>query len=140
VILPQFWATETRAGAAPMRAHTTSRTTLAAGPPRVVTVPHAADLKLLCAVAKFVPAHSDLVFVSFHWGIHHVPQPCDYQRVVAHAAIAAGANGILGHHPHQQQGVEIYRGAPVFYSMGNFAVHRTSSKKSGRYYCVSCDE
>jgi len=136
VILPQFWANETRAGAVPMRAHTYYEPYefQPGAPPRVVTVPHAADLEHLVADVRDAKAHSDLVFVSFHWGVHHIPQPCDYQRVVAHAAIDAGANGILGHHPHQQQGVEIYRGAPIFYSMGNFAVHRTSSKKSGRYY------
>ena len=122
-VLPQFWANESRAGAAPMRAHTYYEPYeyQPGAPARVVTVPHAADLEHLVADVKQVRQHADVVLVSLHWGVHYVPRPCDYQPVVAHAAIDAGADVILGHHAHQPQGIEIYKNGVVFYSMGNFA-------------------
>jgi poly-gamma-glutamate synthesis protein (capsule biosynthesis protein) len=46
----------------------------------------------------------------------------DYQSAAAHAAIDAGADMILGHHPHILKGIEFRRGKPIFYSMGNFAI------------------
>ena len=126
VLLPQFWATEERAGAAPMRAHTFYEPYeyQPGAPPRIVTVPHEDDLQALVDDVRRAKAAADLVVVSFHWGLHYTPMPQKYQPVVAHAAIDAGACAILGHHPHQQQGVEIYNGAPIFYALGNFAFHR----------------
>jgi poly-gamma-glutamate capsule biosynthesis protein CapA/YwtB (metallophosphatase superfamily) len=62
----------------------------------------------------------DLVIASFHWGkeLHTFPEP--YQREFARAAIDAGADLVLGHHPHVPQGIELYRGKPIAYSLGNF--------------------
>ena len=58
-----------------------------------------------------------------HWGIHFIPGTlADYQREVAHAAIDAGADLILGHHAHILKGVEIYAGKAILYSIGNFAM------------------
>jgi poly-gamma-glutamate synthesis protein (capsule biosynthesis protein) len=42
------------------------------------------------------------------------------QQQVGHQLIAAGADIIIGHHPHVIQGLEIYQGKPIFYSLGNF--------------------
>jgi poly-gamma-glutamate capsule biosynthesis protein CapA/YwtB (metallophosphatase superfamily) len=63
---------------------------------------------------------ADLVVVSFHWGkeLHSLPEP--YQREFGHAAVDAGADLVLGHHPHVLQGFELYRGKPIAYSLGNF--------------------
>jgi hypothetical protein len=63
---------------------------------------------------------ADLVIPFFHWGREgsHFPEP--YQTRLAHAAIEAGAAAVLGSHPHVLQGFELYRGAPVVYSLGNF--------------------
>jgi poly-gamma-glutamate capsule biosynthesis protein CapA/YwtB (metallophosphatase superfamily) len=67
-------------------------------------------------------AEADLVFVSHHWGIHFVrAEIADYQRDVARAAIAAGADAILGGHAHVLKGCEVIDGKPVFYSLANFA-------------------
>ena len=62
----------------------------------------------------------DIIIVNFHWGIEreHYPQP--EQIRLAHRVIEAGADMIIGHHPHVLQGVELYKGKPVFYSLGNF--------------------
>jgi poly-gamma-glutamate capsule biosynthesis protein CapA/YwtB (metallophosphatase superfamily) len=67
-------------------------------------------------------AMADVVLVSQHWGIHFVRSViADYQREVARAAIAAGADAILGHHAHILKGIETIDGRPVFYSLCNFA-------------------
>jgi poly-gamma-glutamate synthesis protein (capsule biosynthesis protein) len=44
----------------------------------------------------------------------------DYQIELAHHCVERGAAAVLGAHPHRVQGIEVYRGAPVFYSLGNF--------------------
>lgn len=64
---------------------------------------------------------ADYVIVSFHWGVESAALPRDYQKSTAHRAIDAGADVILGHHPHVLQGIEYYKGGVVFYSLGNFA-------------------
>lgn len=62
----------------------------------------------------------DVLVVSFHGGEELAPEPNKVQTQVAHAAIDAGADLFLGHHPHVLQAVEIYRGKPILYSLGNF--------------------
>jgi len=140
VMLPQYWATGSRAGSAPMRAHTFYQPYeyQPGAPARIVTVADEEDLAALAGDVRDAKRHADFVFVSLHWGVHYVPAPSDYQPVVARAAIDAGATGILGHHPHQQQGVEIYNGGVIFYSLGNFSFHRrggppASCMPDGRY-------
>ncbi len=93
-------------------------------PARTVTVPDEGDLACLVQDVREAKQRADIVFVSLHWGVHYVPYPAGYQPVVAHAAIDAGASAVLGHHPHQQQGVELYKNGVIFYSLGNFAFHR----------------
>ncbi len=65
-------------------------------------------------------AQSEMVIPFFHWGREgsHLPEP--YQIKLAHAAVDAGAAAVLGSHPHVLQGMELYRGAPIVYSLGNF--------------------
>ena len=133
--LPQFWATEKRAGSAPMRARTFYEPYeyQPGSPARIVTTPHEADLERLVADVKQAKQNADIVLASFHWGVHYVPRPCDYQPIVAHAAIDAGADVILGHHPHQPQGIEVYKNKPIFYSIGNFSLGPRNKKKGPAY-------
>jgi len=63
---------------------------------------------------------ADVVVVSLHWGIEYSPYPSDWQRRLAHQIVDAGADVIIGHHPHCIQEVERYRGAVIAYSLGNF--------------------
>ncbi len=63
---------------------------------------------------------ADHVIPFFHWGRETRGQPEPYQIEVAHWAIEAGASAVLGSHPHVLQGIELYRGAPIVYSLGNF--------------------
>jgi poly-gamma-glutamate synthesis protein (capsule biosynthesis protein) len=65
---------------------------------------------------------SDFVIVTIH---AHEPgnwsqDPADFLPTLAHAAIDAGADEFIGHGPHQVRGVEVYKGRPIFYSLGNF--------------------
>ncbi|ANA39074.1 MULTISPECIES: CapA family protein [Geobacter] len=68
-----------------------------------------------------VRSSADHVVVSFHWGQERAALPSPHQIEAAHRAIDAGADVVIGHHPHVLQGIEIYRGKPIFYSLGNFA-------------------
>lgn len=63
---------------------------------------------------------ADLIIVSFHWGIERTKEPSAKQRTLAHMAIDFGADLVLGHHSHTVQEVELYRGRPIAYSLGNF--------------------
>lgn len=63
---------------------------------------------------------SDFVVVYVHWGTEGVSQfEADQQRL-GHQYIDAGADLVIGDHPHCLQGVEYYKGVPIFYSLGNF--------------------
>lgn len=63
---------------------------------------------------------ADHVIPFFHWGREGQPNPEPYQVELGHAAIDAGASAVVGSHPHVLQGVELYRGRPIAYSLGNF--------------------
>ncbi len=63
---------------------------------------------------------ADLVVVSLHWGIEESFNVTNEMRKFAHNLVDSGADFILGHHPHQIQGLEVYKGKPIAYSLGNF--------------------
>ena len=62
----------------------------------------------------------DHVIVFVHWGVERVEIPEDYQRSLAKGYIDAGADLIIGAHPHVLQGFEYYKGVPICYSLGNY--------------------
>ena len=63
---------------------------------------------------------ADIVIVSFHWGQEGKTELRDYQTHLGHVAIDAGAQAVLGHHPHILQAIEYYKGGVILYSLGNF--------------------
>lgn len=63
---------------------------------------------------------AQIVIVSFHWGIERENYPDETQVNLAHSAIDHGADLVLGHHPHVLQGIEVYNGKNIVYSLGNF--------------------
>lgn len=126
-ILPMnYWAEENRAGCAPLRAHTIYEQIehdQPGTPARIHTYSFRDDLDALLATIRDVRSKADVVVLSHHAGIHFVPAVVpDYQREVAHAAIDAGADLVLGSHAHILKGIEIYRGKTIAYSMANFAI------------------
>lgn len=63
---------------------------------------------------------ADIVIVSFHWGQEGKTDLREYQTHLGRVAIDAGAQAVLGHHPHILQAVEYYKGGVILYSLGNF--------------------
>jgi poly-gamma-glutamate synthesis protein (capsule biosynthesis protein) len=75
---------------------------------------------MLEADIRAAKQQADLVIPFFHWGREGRGQPEPYQQEVGRFAIDVGAAAVLGSHPHVLQGVEVYKGAPILYSLGNF--------------------
>lgn len=76
---------------------------------------------------------ADFIVISFHWGGENSDSTKAYQQVFAHRAIDAGADLIVGHHPHVWQGLEIYHHRLIAYSLGNlcFGSFSPAAKQSG---------
>lgn len=77
--------------------------------------------KLVAADVASARRQADYVIVSFHWGREASGSVQSYQRNAGHNAIDAGADAVIGHHPHVLQGIELYKNGIIFYSLGNFA-------------------
>jgi poly-gamma-glutamate capsule biosynthesis protein CapA/YwtB (metallophosphatase superfamily) len=71
-------------------------------------------------VARLAEQKIDIIVVSFHWGAERMQELRPYQPLLAHTAIEAGADLVIGHHPHILQGIEYYREGLILYSLGNF--------------------
>lgn len=98
-----------------------------AGPASSGVAPN--DPDIVCPKIKKLRGEADHVIVSPHWGDERFRFPSPRQIRQAHAFVDAGASMVLGHHPHVLQGLEIYRGKPIIYSLGNFLsnpVHYTN--------------
>jgi poly-gamma-glutamate synthesis protein (capsule biosynthesis protein) len=115
------WAGSAKAGAAYLRIDTADGSPITpTAPLERVSEEARAILHEDIAAAR---AQADLVLVSLHKGIVHVPaRLAPYERPIAHAAIDAGADAVLGHHAHIVKGIEYHRGRPVFHGLGNGCV------------------
>lgn len=82
------------------------------------------DPALLLAAIKEARTHCDFLSVFVHWGIERDEYPQDYQVTMAQQYIDAGADLVVGAHPHVLQGIAYYKNKPVFYSLGNFIFNR----------------
>lgn len=80
-----------------------------------------------------VRAAVDVLVVSLHWGTEYENTPSRKQREEAHQLIDWGADVILGHHPHVMQGLEVYKGKLIAYSLGNFVFDQ---KRNGTDWSV----
>jgi len=119
-----YQASEFKPGVAPMRADTFYRPkNYQPGiMPEVFTYAWKDDLAALKEDIEKAKKQADIVAVSIHWGISFTREVSMYMREMAFAAIDAGADVILGHHAHQLKAIEVYKGKPIFYCMGNFAM------------------
>jgi poly-gamma-glutamate capsule biosynthesis protein CapA/YwtB (metallophosphatase superfamily) len=75
---------------------------------------------------------ADFLFVFIHWGVEKNNLPEEWQRRFARDMIDAGADGIIGSHPHVLQGFEYYQDKPIAYSLGNFLFPNYVSGKSAQ--------
>lgn len=69
---------------------------------------------------KKIKPESDIVVVFSHWGVEYIFEPVDATKNLAHQFIDAGADLIIGSHPHVIQPMEEYSGKRIYYSLGNF--------------------
>ena len=90
--------------------------------PGVVTHPDSRDVAEITAVVRSARRLADHVLVTIH--AHEsegrTSVPADFIVEFARAMVDAGATMFVGHGPHVLRGIEIYRGAPIFYSLGDF--------------------
>ena len=73
--------------------------------------------------------HADLVIPFMHWGWENEPTANARQRLLARQMIDAGADAVIGGHPHVAQDIEHYRGRPIVYSVGNFVMKETDNEQ-----------
>lgn len=87
------------------------------------TAPNKKDLDRMIANIQEARRQADYVLVSVHshkFAGTDTVNPAEFMQTYCKACIDAGADAILGHGPHELQGIEIYKGKPIFYSLGNF--------------------
>ena len=100
-------------------------------PPQIITLANKEDMAAMVADIKKLRPLVDVLIMSIHWGVHHVPEVIAmYQKEVGHAAIDAGVDLILGHHAHILKGIEVYKGKVIFHSLCNFVM---PSREGGSY-------
>jgi poly-gamma-glutamate capsule biosynthesis protein CapA/YwtB (metallophosphatase superfamily) len=90
-------------------------------PPVIVTWADPDYLRAFTEDIARLRSEVDVVVASCHWGLHR--DVLAYMREIAHAAIDAGADVVIGHGPHYALAVEVYRGKPIFYGLGSFSFH-----------------
>ncbi len=90
--------------------------------PGLRTAPDPDDVEAIAAVVRNARALADYVIVSIHAHERGAEReiPADFIREFAHAVIDAGADVLVGHGPHVLRGIELYRGKPILYSLGDF--------------------
>ena len=84
------------------------------------TGPAKAEDVLVADDIRRLRARVNVVVVSVHWGIEYAPEADDRQRELGRLMIDAGAQLVVGHHPHVLQETEWYNGGLILYSLGNF--------------------
>ena len=87
--------------------------------PGIIGAYKAHEAEVLEAV-KRLEGECDILIVSLHWGKEGSVAVRKQEAELAHLLIDTGADVIMGHHPHVVQGMEMYKGKPIFYSLGNF--------------------
>jgi poly-gamma-glutamate synthesis protein (capsule biosynthesis protein) len=97
-----------------------------AGPDRAGSAQMSASA-LRTDVAAARNAGAQVVIVFPHWGTEYDPTPFAGQQNLARAAIDAGADMVIGNHAHWAGAVEVYKGRPIWYALGNFVFDQTWS-------------
>lgn len=98
------------------------------------------DVERAAAAVAAVKKDADLVIVAIHWGVSYGWLPlnqselCSYEQPLGRALVEAGADAVIGHHPHVLHGIELYRQRPIFYSVGNFLFHRHEGRRGRASY------
>lgn len=105
--------------------------------PRQESTPHPGDLDDILRWVREARRQADWVLVSVHCHEYHqrMETPPEFLVTFCKAAVAAGADAVIGHGPHLLRGLELYQGKPIFYSLGNFAFQNaTVSRQPAQQY------
>lgn len=94
------------------------------------------DLGKIYDMLEQLKNEADLIIVNIHWGNEYEKNFNNRQRELAHDIIDHGSDIIIGHHPHVAQGMELYAGKPIFYSLGNFVFDQYFSKETQEGFAV----
>ncbi|MDP2858804.1 MAG: CapA family protein [Bacillota bacterium] len=97
----------------------------------VSSKPNERDFNDILKWVKDGKRQADFCFVSLHAHEAHVlhEKPAEFVEIFARACIDAGADGYFGHGPHILRGIEIYKGKPIFYSLGNFMMQSPTIRR-----------
>jgi poly-gamma-glutamate synthesis protein (capsule biosynthesis protein) len=106
-IAPSYWARASRPGSAQLSA---------------------ANVRIDIRRAR--ASGADVVIVYPHWGVEYSAGPTAAQRRLAHAMVDAGADLVVGNHAHWAGAMEVYRGKPIWYALGNFVFDQTWSEQT----------
>lgn len=98
------------------------------------------DPTRLLAAIRNAKETCDFLTVYVHWGIEREEYPQDYQVTMAKQYIDAGADLVIGSHPHVLQGISYYKEKPIFYSLGNFIFNRDIPKTAAVKVTITGDE
>jgi hypothetical protein len=90
-------------------------------PPDIVTWADKAYLRAFADDIAALRPRVDILVASCHWGLKE--DVLDYMTEIAHAAIDAGADIVMGHGPHYSLPVGMHHGKPIFYGLGNLSFH-----------------
>jgi len=123
-------ASEEAAGIAVIRGHTAYHVPMHRSgppanrpgiPPEILTWADPVYLRWLDEDIAALRGRAEFIVASFHWGLHR--EVLQYMKEIAHRAIDAGADLVIGHGPHFSLPVEVYKGRPIFYGLGSFSFH-----------------
>ena len=130
-----YWPTnheagDNSAGIAVIRGHTAYQVPMHGGrppanrpglPPQIITWADPQYLRWFAEDVAALRERADIVVASCHWGVGR--EVLQYMREIAHTAIDAGADIVIGHGPHYSLPVELYKAKPIFYGLGSFSFH-----------------
>lgn len=83
--------------------------------------------------------HADVVIPFMHWGVEDEPYATTRQQRLARLMIDAGADAVVGSHPHVTQNTEFYKGRPIVYSLGNFVFDGYTSLENTTGWALQLD-
>ena len=100
------------------------------------------DIDRAIGIIRRCRKQGGVVIVIAHGGLEYVPYPPPYVVGAFRAMSAAGADAVIGHHPHVPQGIEWREGRPIIYSLGNFAFYQPTDlhhRKVGFFVTLHCE-
>lgn len=125
-------------GVATLGAHTAYQPRIAnraGGPPIILTMADDRELAEYVTEVAALRKQVDVLISSHHWGL--AGEVLQYQQQIAHAAIDAGADIIMGHGVHYITPIEIYKHKPIFYGLGCFSFNEGHGGRDSRFEAIN---